>query len=155
LARPETRRLNEEVMQICSHSNIEVERADNVLRTTLLRITSSAPFPTISRLGMRSCGRLVSLLFSTTEKSHRRHDIGLGLWPLSLHYIMRGCTCSLYRDVRPLMGKIGICPHNPSIGFLNIQNQTYLLPLLVLSTSKLPLIISAVLLSHILSCILF
>jgi hypothetical protein len=143
LARPETCRLNEEVMQICSRNNIEVECPDNVLRTILPRITISAPFPAISILGARSCGRHVSLPWSTTEKAHRRHDIGLGLWPLSLHYIMRGCTCYLYRNVRPLMSKIGICQHNPSIGFLNIQKQTYLLPFLVLSMSELPLIISS------------
>lgn len=114
-----------------------------LLRITSPRITISAPFPAISILGARSCGRHVSLPWSTTEKAHRRHDIGLGLWPLSLHYIMRGCTCYLYRNVRPLMSKIGICQHNPSIGFLNIQKQTYLLPFLVLSMSELPLIISS------------
>jgi hypothetical protein len=26
----------------------------------------------------------------------------------------KGCTGSLYRDVRPLRGKAGICPHNPN-----------------------------------------
>jgi hypothetical protein len=41
-------------------------------------------------------------------------DIGLGLWPLSDLCIMRWCTGSLYRDVRPLRCKVGICPHNPN-----------------------------------------
>jgi hypothetical protein len=38
----------------------------------------------------------------------------LGLWTLSDLCIMRGCTGSLYRDVRPLRGKAGIYPHNPN-----------------------------------------
>jgi hypothetical protein len=46
------------------------------------------------------------------SETHETHDVGLGLWPLSLLYLMRGCTSSLYRDMRPLMGKAGICPHN-------------------------------------------
>jgi hypothetical protein len=85
-----------------------------VLRTTLPRITRSAPFPPVSSRGARSCREPVSLPISTTEETHETHDIGLGLWPLSDHCIMRGCTCSLYRDVRPLRGKAGICPHNPN-----------------------------------------
>jgi hypothetical protein len=40
-----------------------------------------------------------------TEETHETHDIGLGLWPLSHLCIMRGCTSSLYRDVRPLGAK--------------------------------------------------
>jgi hypothetical protein len=55
-----------------------------------------------------------SLLISTTEETHETHDIGLGLWPLSDLCIMKWCTGSLYRDVRPLRGKAGICPHNPN-----------------------------------------
>jgi hypothetical protein len=34
---------------------------------------------------------------------------------------MRG-TCSIYRDMIALMGIFGICPHNPSLVFLNIFN---------------------------------
>jgi len=84
------------------------------LRTTLPRITRSAPFPPVSSRGARSCRRPVSLPISTTEETHETLDIGLGLWPLSDLCIMRGCTGSLYRDVRPLRGKAGICPHNPN-----------------------------------------
>jgi hypothetical protein len=101
-------------MQIQSRSNVEVERADNVLRNTLPRITRFAPFPPVSSRDVRSCRRLVSLPISTTEKTHETQDIGLGIWPLSDLCIMKGCTCSLYRDVRPLRGKVGICPHNPN-----------------------------------------
>jgi hypothetical protein len=61
-------------MQIQSRSNVEEERADNVLRTTLPRITGSAPFPPVSSRGVRSCGRPVSLPISTTEE-HTRHMI--------------------------------------------------------------------------------
>jgi hypothetical protein len=53
-----------------------------------------------------------------TEETHETQDIWLGLWPLSLLYHMMGCTGSLYRDVRPLRGKAGICPHNPNSGYL-------------------------------------
>jgi hypothetical protein len=28
-------------------------------------------------------------------------------------------TCSIYRDVIALKGIFSICPHNPSLGFLN------------------------------------
>jgi hypothetical protein len=99
-----------ELMQIRFRSNVEVERADNVLRTTLSRITRSAPFPPVSSRGARICRELVSLSISTTEETL---DIGLGLWPLSDLYIMKWCTGSLYRDVRPFRGKAGICLHNP------------------------------------------
>jgi hypothetical protein len=85
-----------------------------LLRTTLPRITRSAPFPSVSNRGARRCREPVSLPISTTEETHVTLDIGLGLWPLSYLCIMRGCTCSLYRDVRPLRGKAGICPHNPN-----------------------------------------
>jgi hypothetical protein len=30
------------------------------------------------------------------------------------------CTCSLYRDVRPLRGKADICPYNPNSGYLTL-----------------------------------
>jgi hypothetical protein len=70
-------------MQIRSRSNIKVECADNVLRTTLPRITRSVPFPPVSSRGARSCRGPVSLPISTTEETHETHDIGLGLWPLS------------------------------------------------------------------------
>jgi hypothetical protein len=70
-------------MQIQSRSNVEVERADNVLRTTLPRITRSAPFPPVSSRGARRCREPVSLPISTTEETHETLDIGLGLWPLS------------------------------------------------------------------------
>jgi hypothetical protein len=101
-------------MQIQSRSNVEVERADNVLRTTLPRITRSAPFPPISSRDARRCREPVSLPISTTEETHETLDIGLGFWPLSDLYLMRGCTGSLYRDVRLLRGIAVICPHNPN-----------------------------------------
>jgi hypothetical protein len=66
-----------------------------VLRTTLPRITRSAPFPPVSRLGARRCREPVSLPINTTEETHETLDIGLGLWPLSLLCIMKGCTGSL------------------------------------------------------------
>jgi hypothetical protein len=91
-----------------------------LLRTTLPRITRSAPFPPVSSRGARSCREPVSLPISTTEETHETHDIGLELWPLSDLCIMRGCTGSLYRDVRPLRGKAGICPHNPNWGYLTL-----------------------------------
>jgi hypothetical protein len=72
-----------------------------------------APFPPVSRLGARSRGITVSLPRSTTESTQ---NIGYRIGPLasffSLYY--EGCTCSLYRDVIPLRGKAGICPHNPN-----------------------------------------
>jgi hypothetical protein len=46
-----------------------------------------------------------------TEETHETQDIGLGLWTLSDLYLMRGCTDSLYRDVRLLRNKTSICPH--------------------------------------------
>jgi hypothetical protein len=46
-----------------------VERADNVLRTTLPRIARSAPFPPVSRLGVRRCGWPVFLLINTTDST--------------------------------------------------------------------------------------
>jgi hypothetical protein len=85
-----------------------------LLRTTLPRITRSAPFPPVSSRGARRCREPVFLPISTTEETHETLDIGLGLWPLSDLYIMRGCTGSLYIDVRPLRGKTGICPYNPN-----------------------------------------
>jgi hypothetical protein len=101
-------------MHIGSRSNIEVERADNVLRSTSPRITRSASFPPVSSRGARSCRVPVSLSISTTEETHETQDIGLGLWSLSDLSNMKGCTGSLYRDVRPLRGKAGICPYNPN-----------------------------------------
>jgi hypothetical protein len=92
---------------------MEVE-SSFLLRTTLPRITRSAPFPPVSSRGARRCREPVSLPISTTEKTHETLDIGLGLWPLSDLYHMKECTGSLYRDVRPLRGKAGICPHNPN-----------------------------------------
>jgi hypothetical protein len=80
----------------------------------LPKITISALFPPVNSRGARSCRELVSLPISTTEETHETHDIGLGLWPLSDLCHMKGCTGSLYRDVRPLRGKVGICPHNPN-----------------------------------------
>jgi hypothetical protein len=77
-------------------------------------LDASAPFPPVSSRGARRCRELVSLPISTTEETHETLDIGLDLWPLSNLCIMRGCTCSLYRDVRPLRDKTGICPHNPN-----------------------------------------
>jgi hypothetical protein len=65
----ETCRLDEELMQTWSHSNVKVERVDNVLRTTSPWITRSAPFPPVSRLGARRCGRLVSVPRSTTKST--------------------------------------------------------------------------------------
>jgi hypothetical protein len=85
-----------------------------LLRTTLPQITRSAPFPPVSSRGARRCREPVSLPISTTEETHETHDIELGLWPLSDLYYMKGCTGSLYRDVRPLRGKAGICLHNPN-----------------------------------------
>jgi hypothetical protein len=41
-----------------------------MLRTTLPRITRSAPFPPVSSRGARSCRVPVSLRISTTEKTH-------------------------------------------------------------------------------------
>lgn len=38
---------------------------------------------------------------------------------LFLLYIMSGCTCCLYRDVRLPTGKFGIYPHKISLGFHN------------------------------------
>jgi hypothetical protein len=66
-------------MQIQSRSNVEVERADNVLSNTLPRITRSAPFPPVSSRGARNCREPVSLPISTTEETHETHDIGLSL----------------------------------------------------------------------------
>jgi hypothetical protein len=66
------------------------------------------PFPPV-----RSRERPVSLLRSTTEKTHDTH-VYLVLWPLSHLPIMRGYTDSLYRDVRPLIDKAVICSHNPN-----------------------------------------
>jgi hypothetical protein len=54
-----------------------------VLRTTLPRITRSAPFPPVSSRGVRRCREPVSLPISTTEETHETLDIGLGLRPLS------------------------------------------------------------------------
>jgi hypothetical protein len=91
-----------------------------VLRTTLPRITRSAPFPPVSSRGVRRCRQPVSLPTSTTEENTR--DTGYRVGPLasfwSLYY--EGCTGSLYRDVRPLRGKTGICPHNPNYGYLTL-----------------------------------
>jgi hypothetical protein len=90
-----------------------------LLRTTLTRITRSAPFPPVSSRGARSCREPVSLPISTTEETHKTQNIGLGLWPLSDLYSIWGGTCSIYRDVIALRGIFGICPYNPSLGFLN------------------------------------
>jgi hypothetical protein len=78
-ARPKTCRRDEELTQIRSHINVEVERADNVLRTTLPRITRSAPFLPVSRLGARSCREPISLPISITEETHETLDIELDL----------------------------------------------------------------------------
>jgi hypothetical protein len=91
-----------------------------LLRTTLPRITRSAPLPPVNSRGARSCREPVSLPISTTEETHKTQDIRLGLWHLSLLCLMRGCTGSLYRDVRPLRGKAGICPHNLNYGYLTL-----------------------------------
>jgi hypothetical protein len=91
----------------------------SVLRTTLPRITRSAPFPPVSSRDARSCRWPVSLSISTTKKTHETQDIGLSLWPLSDLYSIWGDTCSIYKDVIALRGIFGICPHNPSLGFLN------------------------------------
>jgi hypothetical protein len=61
-----------------------------LLRTTLPRITRSAPFPPVSSRGARRCRELVSLPINTTEKTHETLDIGLGLWPLSDLYSIWG-----------------------------------------------------------------
>jgi hypothetical protein len=113
-----TCRLDEELVQIRSRSNIEEEHADNVLRTMLPRITRSAPFPPVSSRGTKSCRGHVSLPISTTEETHETLDIGLDLWHLSDLCIMMWCTCSLYRDVRSLRDKADIYPHNPNYGYL-------------------------------------
>jgi hypothetical protein len=89
-------------------------RRSVLLRSTSPRITRSAPFPPVSSRGARSCRVPVSLPINTTEETHEIQDIGLGLWPLSDLSNMKGCTGSLYRDVRPLRGKAGICPYNPN-----------------------------------------
>jgi hypothetical protein len=91
-----------------------------VLRTTLPRITRSAHFPPVNSRGARSYREPISLPICTTEETHETHDIGLGLWPLSDLYHMKGCTGSLYRDVRPLRGKVGICLRNPNLGYLTL-----------------------------------
>jgi hypothetical protein len=57
--------------------------AQGLLRTTLPRITRSAPFPPVSSRGARNCTRPVSLPINTTEETHETLDIGLGLRPLS------------------------------------------------------------------------
>jgi hypothetical protein len=92
-----------------------------VLRTTLPWITRSAPFPPVSSRDARRCREPVSLPISTTEETHETLDIGLGLWPLSDLCLMKGCTGSLYRDMRPLRSKVGICPHNPNSVYLPIS----------------------------------
>jgi hypothetical protein len=75
--------------------------------------------PSVSSRGARSCRGPVSLLISTTEETHETHDIGLDLSPLSYLYSIWGGTSSIYRDVIALRGILGICPYNPSLGFLN------------------------------------
>jgi hypothetical protein len=56
--------------------SVEVSNANVILmvllllRTTLPRITRSAPFPPVSSRGTRSCRVLVSLPISTTEETH-------------------------------------------------------------------------------------
>jgi hypothetical protein len=104
-----------------------------VLRTTLPRITRSAPFPPVSSRGARRCREPVSLHISTTEETHETLDIWLGLWPFSDLYHMRWCTGSLYRDVRPLRGKAGICPHNPNKGYLTGRTRATRLSMVVSS----------------------
>jgi hypothetical protein len=52
-----------------------------VLRTTLPRITRSAPFPPVSSRGVRRCRKLVSLPISTTEENTR--DTGYRVGPLA------------------------------------------------------------------------
>jgi hypothetical protein len=80
----------------------------------LPQITRSAPFPSVSSRGARRYRESVSLPISTTEETHETLDIRLGLWPLSDLCIMRECKCSLYKDVRFLRDKAGICPHHPN-----------------------------------------
>jgi hypothetical protein len=92
---------------------VTATRGTTVLVTTLPYITRSAHFSPVSSRGARRCRELVSLPINSTEETHETLDIGLGLWPLSDLSIMRRCTCFLYRDVKPLRGKAGICPHNP------------------------------------------
>jgi hypothetical protein len=70
-----------------------------LLRTTLPRITRSAPFPPVSSRGARRCREPVSLPISTTEKTHETLDIGLGLWPLSDLYSIWGVQV-LYIETR-------------------------------------------------------
>jgi hypothetical protein len=102
-----------DTLPACAH-NTRGHALMALLRTTSPWITRSAPFPPVSSRGARSCRRPDSLPISTTEETHETQDVGLGLWPLSLLCNMKGCTCSLYRDVRPLRSKAGICPHNPN-----------------------------------------
>jgi hypothetical protein len=105
-------------MQIWSRSNVEVERVDNVLRTTLPRITRSAPFPPISSRGIRRCREPVFLPISNRGNTR---DTGYRVGPLASFWYMfhmRG-TGSIYRDAIALTAIFGNCPHNPSLGFLN------------------------------------
>jgi hypothetical protein len=72
---------------ICIHIHIFCMM---LLRTTLPRITRSAPFPPVSSRDAISCRGLVSLSHKHDRKTHKTQYIGLGLWPLSLLFIMRG-----------------------------------------------------------------
>jgi hypothetical protein len=96
-----------------STSRAEGKR-EEIVENYVTRITRSAPFPPVSSRDARSYRGLVSLPISTTEEIHKTHGIGLNLWSLSDLCNMKGCTGSLYRDVRPLRDKAGICPHNPN-----------------------------------------
>ena len=102
-----------------THNGIIGTGLGPVLVTTLPQITRSASFPPINSRGARTCRGPVFFLISTREETHETQDIGLGLWPLSVLYSIRRGKCSIYRDVIALRGIFGICPHNPSLGFLN------------------------------------
>jgi hypothetical protein len=65
-------------------NNIEVERADNMSRTTLPWITRSAPFPPVSSTIARRCGRPVYLAQKHDRETHETRNVGLG--PLASFY---------------------------------------------------------------------
>jgi hypothetical protein len=88
-----------------------------LLRTTLPRITRSAPFPPVSSRDVRSCRELVSLPINTTEETHETLDIGLGLWPLSDLCIMRDVQVKGKCALGPFLSILVIgCQH----GCLNV-----------------------------------
>jgi hypothetical protein len=71
------------------------------------------------QLSTLQCREPVSLPRSTTEETHEtRCRVGpLASFSSSLSW---GVHVPLYRDVRPLRGRVGICPHNPNYGYLTI-----------------------------------